>query len=205
MSGFGARFFDYNNDGLTDLFVLNGHPFEPIQKFFSETTYAEPPFLFENTGQGFREVAAEHGAPLKRFYPGRGLAVGDFDNDGDSDLLLINVGEPPVLLRNDGGNRNHWLGIKLVGTKSNRDGVGAHVTVISGGKRRTKQRLGGGSYCSASDPRLLFGLSANAKIDEVEVKWPSRNSTTLKNVRADQYLTIREGATNNGQQQNRKP
>jgi len=205
MSGFGARFFDYNNDGLTDLFVLNGHPFEPIQKFFSETTYAEPPFLFENTGQGFREVAAEHGAPLKRFYPGRGLAVGDFDNDGDSDLLLINVGEPPVLLRNDGGNRNHWLGIKLVGTKSNRDGVGAKVTVTSGGKRRTKQRLGGGSYCSASDPRLLFGLGANAKIDEVEVKWPSGNSTTLKNVRADQYLTIREGATNNGQQQNRKP
>jgi hypothetical protein len=205
MSGFGARFFDYNNDGLIDLFVLNGHPFEPIQKFFPETTYAEPPFLFENTGQGFREVAAEHGAPLKRFYAGRGLAVGDFDNDGDSDLLLINVGEPPVLLRNDGGNRNHWLGIKLVGTKSNRDGIGAHVTVTSGGKRRRKQLLGGASYCSASDPRLLFGLGANAKIDEVEVKWPSGNSTALRDVRADQYLTIRENAANNSQQQNRKP
>jgi hypothetical protein len=205
MSGFGARFFDYNNDGLTDLFVLNGHPFEPIQKFFPETTYAEPPFLFENTGQGFREVAAEHGAPLKRFYAGRGLAVGDFDNDGHSDLLLINVGEPPVLLRNDGGNRNHWLGIKLVGTKSNRDGVGAQVTVTSGGKRRMKQRLGGGSYCSASDPRLLFGLGANAKIEEIEVKWPSGKSTTLKNVSADQYLTITESAANNSQLQNRKP
>ena len=205
MSGFGARFFDYNNDGLTDLFVLNGHPFEPIQKFFPETTYAEPPFLFENTGQGFREVAAEHGAPLKKFYAGRGLAVGDYDNDGDSDLLLINVGEPPVLLRNDGGNRNHWLGIRLIGTSSNRDGVGAHVTVTSGGKRRTKQRLGGTSYCSASDPRLLFGLGANAKIDEVEVRWPSGKISTLKNISANQYLTIRESATNNSQLQNRKP
>ncbi|MDQ2976376.1 MAG: CRTAC1 family protein, partial [Acidobacteriota bacterium] len=151
MSGFGARFFDYNNDGLVDLFVLNGHPFEPINKMFPETTYTEPPFLFENTGKGFREVAAEHGAPLKKFYSGRGLAVGDFDNDGDPDLLLINVGEAPVLLRNDGGNKNHWLGIKLVGTKSNRDGVGAKITVTAAGSRRHKQMLGGTSYCSASD------------------------------------------------------
>src|SRR6266545_3556027 len=121
MSGFGSRFFDYNNDGLVDLFVLNGHPFEPINKISPHVTYTEPPFLFENTGKGFREVAAEHGAPLKKFYSGRGLAVGDFDNDGDSDLLLINVGEAPALLRNDGGNRNHWLGIVLTGTTSNRD------------------------------------------------------------------------------------
>ncbi len=106
MSGFGSRFFDYNNDGLVDLFVHNGHPFEPINKIFPETTYREPPFLFENTGKGFRDVAAEHGSPLKKFYAGRGLAVGDIDNDGDSDLLLMNVGEPPVLLRNDGGNAN---------------------------------------------------------------------------------------------------
>jgi hypothetical protein len=197
MSGFGARFFDYNNDGLTDLFVLNGHPFEPIQKFFPETSYAEPPFLFENTGQGFREVAAEHGAPLKRFYAGRGLAIGDFDNDGDSDLLLINVGEPPVLLRNDGGNRNHWLGIRLVGTNSNRDGIGAKVIVTAAGKRTTKQRLSGGSYCSASDPRLLFGLGANAKVDEIEVRWPSGKITNLKNISANQYLTITESAVNN--------
>jgi enediyne biosynthesis protein E4 len=196
MSGFGSRFFDYNNDGLVDLFVHNGHPFEPINKLFPETTYREPPFLFENTGKGFRDVAADHGAPLKRSYAGRGLAVGDLDNDGDSDLLLLNVGEPPALLRNDGGNRNYWLGISLAGTKSNRDAVGAKVTVTLAGRRESKHRLGGTSYCSASDQRLLFGLGPNAKIDEVEVKWPSGQTTSLKNVRTNQYLTIKEGAAN---------
>ena len=148
--------------------------------------------MFENTGRGFREVAPEHGAALKKFYSGRGLAVADFDNDGDSDLLLINVGEPPVLLRNDGANRNHWLGIALTGTTSNRDGVGAKITVTAGGRRRTKQRLGGTSYCSASDPRLLFGLGSTTLIDEVEVRWPSGQISTLKNVSANQYLAIKE-------------
>jgi hypothetical protein len=197
LSGFGSRFFDYNNDGLVDLFVHNGHPFEPINKLFPETTYREQPFLFENTGKGFRNVAAEHGEPLKKFYAGRGLAVGDIDNDGDSDLLLMNAGEAPRLLRNDGGNAGngrHWLGINLVGSKSNRDAVGAEVTVTAGGRRRMKQRLSGTSYCSASDGRLLFGLGASTKVEEVEVKWPSGQVSNLKNVNANQYLTIKESA-----------
>jgi hypothetical protein len=192
MSGFGSRFLDYNNDGLVDLFVNNGHPFEPINKLFPETTYKERPFLFENTGSGFRDVAAERGAPLRNFYAGRGLAVGDIDNDGDSDLLLMNVGAPPVLLRNDGGNRNRWLGISLAGTESNRDGVGAKVTVTAGGRQRHKQRLGGSSYCSASDPRLLFGVGASTRIDEIKVIWPSGEINTLRNARSNQYLTIKE-------------
>jgi hypothetical protein len=194
MSGFGTRFFDYNNDGLVDLFVLNGHPFEPIQKVFAETTYAEPPFLFENTGKAFREVAAEHGSALKKSYLGRGLAIGDIDNDGDVDLLLMNAGEPPVLLRNDGGNKNHWLGIKLVGAKSNRDGIGAKVTVRMGTSRRIKQLQGGASYCSASDLRLLFGLGNKEKVDEVEVRWPSGVVTTLKDVAVNRYLVVKEDA-----------
>jgi enediyne biosynthesis protein E4 len=192
MSGFGSRFFDYNNDGLMDLFVLNGHPFEPINKIFPETTYAEPPFLFENTGKEFREVAADHGAPLKKFYPGRGLAVGDIDNDGDADLLLMNVGQSPVLLRNDGGNKNHWLGVKLNGTKSNRDGIGAKVTVRTRGVNRTRQLLGGTSYCSASDARLLFGLGDSSTVDEVEVKWPSGKVSSLKNLTINQYIAVEE-------------
>ena len=194
MSGFGTRFFDYNNDGLTDLFVLNGHPFEPIQKIFAETTYAEPPFLFENTGRGFREVAAEHGAALKKSYLGRGLAVGDFDNDGDSDLLLMNAGEPPVLLKNEGGNRNRWLGVKLTGAKSNRDSVGAKVTLKLGPSRRSKQLLGGASYFAASDLRLLFGLGDASKVEEVEVRWPSGTLTTLKDVAVNRYINIKEDA-----------
>lgn len=193
MSGFGTRFIDYDNDGHVDLFVLNGHPFEPIQKVFPETTYAERPFLFENTGKNFREVAADHGTPLTRSYLGRGLATGDIDNDGDVDLLLLNAGEPPVLLRNDGGNQNNWLGVKLIGTKSNRDGIGVLVTVRSGSLRRTKQLLGGTSYCSASDLRLSFGLAKNSQADEVTVRWPSGMTSTRKNVSVNHYITIKEG------------
>ncbi len=192
MSGFGTRFFDYNNDGNIELFVLNGHPFEPINKVFPETTYAEVPFLFELAGKAFREVAGKHGAPLKKPYPGRGLAVGDIDNDGDSDLLLMNVGEPPALLRNDGGNRNHWLGIKLVGNRSNRDAIGARITVQAGAMRRWKELFGGTSYLSASDARLLFGVAQNDRVDTISVKWPSGQTTTIKNTRANQYMTIRE-------------
>ena len=194
MSGFGTKFFDYDDDGREELFVVNGHPFEPISRVFPDVTYAEPPYLFERDGKAFRDVAAEHGAALKRNYLGRGLAVGDFDNDGDPDLLLMNAGEPPVLLRNDGGNRNHWLGVRLVGTKSNRDAVGARVAVTAGGARRVKYLLGGTSYLSASDKRLLFGLGASRKVEELEVKWPSGQSSTLKDVSADRYIMITEGA-----------
>jgi len=191
-SGFGTRFFDYNNSGTVGLFVLNGHPFEPIQKVFPDTTYAEPPFLFENMGKTFRDVTAQSGASVKRSYLGRGLAIGDIDNDGDLDLLLMNAGEPPVLLRNDGGNQNNWLGIKLVGTKSNRDAIGAWVSISSGTLRRTKQLSGGTSYCSASDNRMLFGLAQNQRVDEVNIRWPSGLTTTLKNIPAKQYLTVHE-------------
>jgi len=130
---------------------------------------------------------------LARPMAGRGLAVGDIDNDGDLDVLLLGVGEPPRLLRNDGGNRNHWLGVRLEGTKSNRDGVGAVVRVTAGGRERVKARAGGTSYASASDPRLLFGLGAAAEADRIEVRWPSGLVTVTAGVKADRYLTIREG------------
>lgn len=194
MSGFGTRFLDYNNDGLIDLFVLNGHPFEPINRIFPETTFAERPILFEHHGKQFREVAGERGEPLGRSYSGRGLATGDIDNDGDPDLLLITVGEAPVLLRNDGGNNGSWLGIKLIGTKSNRDAVGARVTLLSGSRQIVKQVTGGSSYCSASDARLLFGLGAISRVDQVKVSWPSGQVSILKNPAVNKYITVTEAA-----------
>ena len=162
---------------------------------FSETTYAEPPFLFENSGKGFREVAALHGGSLQKSYLGRGLAIGDIDNDGDSDMLLLNAGEPPVLLRNDGGNKNHWLGIRLIRSKSNRDGIGARVTISAGDQQRSREFVGGTSYCSASDQRLLMGLGKVGKVNSVIVQWPSGQVTTTKDLAVDRYLTIREEAT----------
>jgi len=193
LSGFGVRFLDEDDDGWPDLVVANGHPFEPVATVWPGIKYAEPALLFENTGQAFRLAAADRAPALARPMAGRGLAVGDIDNDGDLDVLLFGVGEPPRLLRNDGGNRNHWLGVHLEGTRSNRDGVGAVVRVTAGGRERVRVRAGGTSYASASDPRLLFGLGATPEVDRIEVRWPSGLVSVMAGVSADRYLTIREG------------
>jgi enediyne biosynthesis protein E4 len=193
MSGFGARFLDYDDDGRVDLVVANGHPFAPVGKVWPGITYAERPFLFENTGSGFREVAEQHGGALARAYVGRGLATGDYDNDGDTDLLLFCAGEPPRLLRNDGGNRNHWIGLSLIGAPARRDSVGARVTVTAGGRPRVMVRAGGTSYLSSSDPRLLFGLGSEVRVQQVEVRWPSRRTERFGEFAADRYVTLKEG------------
>ena len=119
--------------------------------------------------------------------------MGDIDNDGDLDVLVMGVGEPARLLRNDGGNRNHWLGVRLEGARSNRDGVGAVVRVMAGGRERVKARAGGTSYASASDPRLLFGLGSTPQVERLEVRWPSGLVSVMTDLRADRYLTVREG------------
>jgi hypothetical protein len=193
MSGFGTRFFDYDNDGRMDLAVANGHPFAPVAKVWPGITYAERPFLFENDGAVFHEVAGERGAALARAYVGRGLSTGDFDNDGDTDLLLFCVGEPPRLLRNDGGNRGHFIGVILMGVASNRDAVGAQVTVSAGGRARSLVRTGGTSYLSASDPRLLFGLGEERRVEQLEVRWPSGRIERFGERAADLYVTLKEG------------
>ena len=192
LSGFGAKFLDYDGDGRVDLFVHNGHPLDTIRELYPNVDYEEPPLLFENTGSGFRDVAAEHGEPLRRRYAGRGLAVGDFDNDGDPDLLLLNVGARPVLLRNDGGNRRHWLGVALTGRRGSRDAVGARVTLTAGSRRQSRSVLGGTSYCSTSDQRLLFGLGDASRVDRLEVEWPGGGRSVLEGVKADRYLSVRE-------------
>ena len=196
-SGFGTRFLDYNNDGLLDIFVANGHPLDNVQLFHDGVTPAERPFLLENSAAGrFQEVAASHGDALAKLYNGRGLAAGDFDNDGDTDLLLIQNGGPPVLLRNDGGNHNAWIGFALTGSlPSSRDAVGAVVTITAGGRRQSRQLVGGGSYGSAHDPRLLFGLESAENVEKIEVRWPDGATTSLRNLAARHYYPLREPAT----------
>jgi len=195
MSGFGACFMDYDNDGSCDVFMANGHILDNIQLYHTDTQYAEPKLMFRNIGKGvFENVSDRLGQDFQLHRVSRGAALADFDNDGDLDLLVNNNGQRPQLFRNDGGNRNHWLQILLVGTKSNRDGVGARVKVVSGGRFLYDQRKGGRSYQSAHDPRLHFGLGQNPVVDSIEIRWPSGTVTRLENLRSDQVITVKEGA-----------
>ncbi len=194
MSGFGARFMDYDNDGRRDLFMANGHVLDNIQVYHAETRYAESKLMFHNTGSGiFENVSDQLGPDFLLPRVSRGAAVGDFDNDGDLDILVSNNGQAPQLFRNDGGNANHWLQLFLIGTRSNRDAVGARVKLTAGDLVLYDERKGGMSYQSAQDPRLHFGLGQRSTIDQVEIKWPSGGLAKLKNLNADQILAIEEG------------
>jgi hypothetical protein len=195
ISTFGARFMDYDNDGARDLFLANGHVLDNIALYHADVKYAEPKMMFRNTGHGiFENVSDRLGADFQLPRVSRGAAIADFDNDGDLDILVNNCGQSPQLLRNDGGNANHWLQIFLIGAKSNRDGVGARVKVSAGDLVLYDQRKGGMSYQSAQDPRLHFGLGGRSVVDAIEVIWPSGASTKLARVKSDQIITIKEGA-----------
>ncbi|HUQ30840.1 MAG TPA: CRTAC1 family protein, partial [Pyrinomonadaceae bacterium] len=193
LSGWGLKFFDYDLDGDADLLLANGHPDDMVETKSGRVKYKEPLLLFENTGKGYRNVSLQSGAVFGRSFPSRGMAVGDFDNDGDLDVLISNNGEAPLLLRNEGGNRNHWLGLQLVSTKSNAAAVGAIITWQAGGVRRSRLKTGGGSYLASHDPREVLGLGTAAKIDSVEIRWPSGVVDKLSNLPVDTYLKIVEG------------
>ena len=193
VSGFGTKFLDYDNDGLCDLFVANGHVMDNVQLYHPDTTYAEPKQMFRNIGRGrFENVSNRLGQDMQKPHVSRGAATGDFDNDGDLDILVSNGGQRPQLLRNDGGNSNHWLEILLIGTKSNRDGVGASVKATAGDLVKYEQRKGGMSYQSAQDPRLHFGLGALEQVDAIEITWPSGTVTKLEKLKSDQIITVKE-------------
>lgn len=193
-SGFGTSFMDYDNDGRRDLFIANGHVLDNIERYHSETRYAEPKQMFRNIGGGrFEDASGQLGSDFLRPRVSRGAAIGDFDNDGDLDILVNNNGERPQLLRNDGGNANHWLEILLIGTRSNRDGVGARVKLTAGDLTLYDQRKGGMSYQSAQDPRLHFGLGQRSQIDSIEITWPSGTVTRLGPLKSDQIIAVKEG------------
>ncbi|HKF03721.1 MAG TPA: CRTAC1 family protein [Candidatus Sulfotelmatobacter sp.] len=194
ISTFGARFMDYDNDGWRDLFMANGHVLDNVERYHADVKYAEPKLMFRNAGRGiFENVSDDLGPDFQLPRVSRGAAVGDFDNDGDLDILVNNCGQAPQLLRNDGGNKNHWLEIFLIGTKSNRDGVGARVKVTVGDLVLYDQRKGGMSYQSAQDPRLHFGLGQHSSIDLLEIIWPSGANTKLEHIKSDQIVAIKEG------------
>jgi hypothetical protein len=194
MSEFGARFMDYDNDGARDLFMATGHVLDNIERYHGDTRYAEPKLMFRNNGHGiFENVSDQLGPDFLLPRVSRGAAIGDFDNDGDLDILVNNNGQAAQLLRNDGGNSNHWLEILLIGTKSNRDGVGARVKVSAGELVLYDQRKGGMSYQSAQDPRLHFGLGPHSNVDAVEIQWPSGSVTKLSGIKSDRIVAIKEG------------
>jgi hypothetical protein len=195
MSGWGSKFFDYDNDGNLDLFVANGNPDDQIETIEKDVTYQEPMLLFHGNGKLLRNVSAESGPLFSRHLSARGLAIGDFDNDGAVDVLVSTNNGAPLLLRNTAAKGNHWLGVKLVGKKCNRDAIGARLTWQAGDLRRSRTKVGGGSYLSSHDPRLVLGIGERTRIDWLEVKWPEPGGTTERftSPPTDRYITIVEG------------
>jgi len=195
MSGWGLKFFDYDNDGNLDLFIANGHPDDRIEEHSSHVQYKEPLLLFHNNGKTLENVSAAAGPAFDKNFAARGLAVGDFTNTGALDVLISMNGEPPVLLKNKAAAGNHWLGVKLVGKKSNPDAVGAKLTWAAGTFKRTQMKVGGGSYLSSHDPRMVLGLGASTGVDSLDVQWPlpSGKVESFKDLPADRYITIVEG------------
>jgi enediyne biosynthesis protein E4 len=193
LSGWGLKFFDYDNDGDSDLFLANGHPDDMVETLTTRVKYKEPLLMFENTGRQFDDVSAQSGAVFSKVFPARGMTAGDYDNDGDLDLLISNNGGAPALLRNEGGSRNNWVGLDLVATKSNPGAVGAVITWQAGSLRQTRLKTGGGSYLASHDPREVLGLGRNPKVDGVEIRWPSGKVDKLSNLPTGAYVRVVEG------------
>jgi hypothetical protein len=195
MSGWGLKFFDYDNDGNLDLIIANGHPDDLIENIYDNVKYREPLLLFHNSGSGLKNVSQESGPLFSRPLSARGLAIGDFDNDGALDVLISNNNEAPVLLRNNVGSHNHWLGLKLVGKTANIDAVGARVSYQAGDMKRSRMKVGGGSYLSSHDPRMVLGIGQHTKIDWLEITWPQPSGLKQRytDLPIDRYITVHEG------------
>jgi hypothetical protein len=197
LSGWGVKFFDYDNDGELDLLLCDGHPDDKIHERMANVYYREPMLLFRNTGRGFENVSAQSGPIFSEHIAGRGMALGDFDNDGSVDVLVAVNDGAPILLRNNAGRKNHWLGLRLIGKKANRDAIGAKIVYQAGDLRRHRTKVGAGSYLAAHDPRVVLGIGPRTKIDWIEIHWPQPSSLVQRftNLPIDRYVTITEGGS----------
>ena len=192
---FGGGFLDFDNDGWLDLFIADGHVYQGVEQSTDSGSYKQINLLFHNERNGtFRDVTADAGPAFAVRHLGRGVAFADLFNNGHLDVVVGNNDDPPLLLKNETAPANHFVSVKLVGVKSNRDGAGARVHLRAGGISQIREIGGGGSYLSQSDLRAHFGLGSSTQIDSVEVNWPSGVHQEFRNLRADRFYVIREGA-----------
>src|SRR5437762_11231844 len=191
-SGWGVRFLDYDNDGWKDLLVAQGHDLDTVELSYPNLHYREPMLLLRNTGKEFVDVSAASGGVFSKPWLGRGMAIGDIDNDGRLDAVVTTNDGPAYILHNETPTQNHWLTLKLVGHKSNRDAIGAEVKLVTARGQQFATVSTAASYLSSSDKRVHFGLGPEAAAQSIEIRWPSGILQTLKNVRADQFLQVDE-------------
>jgi len=192
--GWGVKFVDLDNDGRVDIFMANGHVYPEVDAHGLGTRYLQKSQVFLNEGKRFRHATSEIGGGLLIEKSSRGAALGDIDNDGDVDVLVINMNDRPTLLRNDSPPSNRWITLRLVGTKSNRDAIGAHVRIEAGGRSQTTFVRGDGSYLSHSDLRAHFGIAEATRVDRVEIRWPSGLVETATGLAANRFYIATEGA-----------
>ncbi len=196
LSGWGLKYFDYDNDGAIDLILANGHPDDMISQYSLKVTWKEPLLLFHQGNDGkLHNVSGQAGSAFSRAFNARGLAVGDFNNDGAVDVLVCVNGGSPLLLKNNAAEGNNWLGVTLEGVTSNRDAIGAKVFWSAGGVKRSRLKTGGGSYLSSHDPRMVLGIGKAARIDTLEIHWPApgKQVQTFTDVPLNRYIRIIEG------------
>ena len=192
----GCGFVDYDNDGWADILQINGHVYPEIDKYNFGQTFKNPRLVYRNLGDGrFKDVSAEMGPGISEHYSSRGAAFGDYNNDGNMDVVILNLNDLPSLLKNSGGTQGNWIKIKLIGTKCNRTAIGARVRVVTGKHAQMDEVHSGTSVMSQSDLRLHFGLGKVEMVDLIEVTWPTTQKVEkFMRVKANQIVVIREGA-----------